>query len=272
MDHMNPKQNLPKDTPITTWRQFTAQIRLKGRSMLKTLDAFPNAVLVTGCQRSGTTMLARIITQSEGMVNYWVGPDDELDAALILCGHTPVPSPGRYCFQTTYVDEYYQEYYTHEGNYKIIWVLRNPYSVVTSLLYNWKPRSLDGTFKRIGVGELSGLDAMLYRLIGIKAISRTQRACAVYKAKTLQLFELFDAFGPEKILIVDYDELVLQKETVLPNIYAFIALDYDPAYQEQIHRKSVTKKSRLNKKESRIIQRIAEPIYEKALLLKKTNQ
>ena len=86
--------NQPKKPRITTWRQFTAQIRSKGHGLLKTLDDFPNAVLVTGCQRSGTTMMSRIITQSEGMVDYWTGPDDELDAALILSGsnHRPVPA------------------------------------------------------------------------------------------------------------------------------------------------------------------------------------
>jgi len=253
---------------INTWQQFTAIIRSKGCNLLKKLDDFPGAVLVSGCQRSGTTMLARIITQSKGMVNYWFGPDDELDAALILSGYTTPPSQGRYCFQTTYLDECYHEYYEHEGNFKIIWLIRNPYSVVYSLLYNWSPSALDGTFQKCAAHQLTGLDGYLYQLIGLRSISRTRRACELYKAKTLQLFELFDSFGNDKLFIVDYDELVLQKDKLLPQIYYNIDLAYTPEYSQQIHSKSVDKKSKLSTKEKKLIKSIAEPIYEKALVIK----
>jgi len=261
------KITIPK-TEITTWAQFTAAVRAQGCQLLKRLDNFPNAVLVTGCQRSGTTMLARIITQSEGMINYWFGPDDELDAALILAGVVDAPAPGRYCFQTTYVDECYPEYYEHPGDYKIIWMIRNPYSVVYSLLYNWAPASLDGTFQKCGAQQLTGANAYLYRLIGLPAVSRVRRACLLYKAKTLQLLELFQAFGPERILIVDYDELVTRKEQILPQIYQYIDLGYNDTYCEQIHRQSIDKKSKLSQKEKEQIRRIAEPLYREALALK----
>jgi hypothetical protein len=195
---MNPSQIAQTKTPIRNWRQFTAHVRNTENKLLKTLDQFQNAVLVTGCQRSGTTMLSRIIFQSEGMVNYWQGRDDELDAALILAGRKPVSVPGRYCFQTTYVNEQYVEYYEHSGDFKIIWVLRNPFSVVCSLLYNWAPRSLDGTFMRFAFGELKGLNSTLYNMFGLKAVSRVRRANSLYIAKTRQLIELFGVFGGEK--------------------------------------------------------------------------
>ena len=227
---MNSPQLDLNNIAIDTWKQFTSKIRSKGCNLLKTLDEFQGAVLVTGCQRSGTTMLARIITQSDGMTNYWVGSDDELDAALILAGVNPHLSSGRYCFQTTYVDECYREYFEHKGDYKIIWVLRNPFSVVYSLLYNWAPSALDGTFSKCAAQGLKGFDARLYKLIGHKSISRARRACELYKAKTLQLFELLDTFGTEKVFIVDYDELVLHKEIVLPKIFQYINLECNPLY------------------------------------------
>ena len=264
--------NLPNTanppTAITTWAQFTARVRSRGCQLLKRLDDFPDAVLVTGCQRSGTTMLARIITQSEGMVNYWFGPDDELDAALILSGEVPAPAPGRYCFQTTYVDECYREYYEHQGAYKIIWMIRNPYSVVYSLLYNWSPAALDGTFQKCAAQQLRGADAYLYRLIGLQAVSRVRRACLLYKAKTLQLLELYQTFGSERILIVDYDELVTRKDQVLPQIYNYINLNYNSDYSAQIHSQSIDKKSKLSSKEKQQIRNIAAPLYEAALRLK----
>jgi len=266
--HPPPFNNIP----INTWKQFTSIVRSKGCNLLKFLDKFRDAVLVAGCQRSGTTMLARIITQSEGMTNYWFGPDDELDAALILSGYVTPPSSGRYCFQTTYVDECYCEYYEHTGSYKIIWLIRNPYSVVYSLLYNWAPASLDGTFEKFAVQQLTGLDARLYHLLGVRSINRTRRACELYKAKTLQLFELYNAFGAEKILVVDYDELALQKTSLLPKIYQYINLEYNTQYSQKIHNKSLDKKSKLSKKEKTLIRNIAEPIYKKALALKNNQQ
>lgn len=265
---MNPSNFTQTETPIQTWPQFTAQIRDTDCKLLKTLDQFQHAVLVTGCQRSGTTMLSRIIFQSEGMVNYWQGHDDELDAALILAGCNPAPMPGRYCFQTTYVDEHYVEYYEHSGEYKMIWMLRNPFSVVCSLLYNWKPRSLDGTFKSCAAGEINGLDTTLYHYFGVKAISRIHKACYLFIAKTRQLIELYKVFGGAKILTVDYDELALHKESVLPKIYQFIDLPYKAEYHTDIHQDSVHKKSRLTEKEIRVIRHMAEPIYETALKLK----
>ena len=265
---MKQPQTPKTSTKITTWPQFTASIRSRGCQLLKRLDDFPNAVLVTGCQRSGTTMLARIITQSEGMINYWFGPDDELDAALILSGEVDAPTPGRYCFQTTYLDECYHEYYEHTGDYKIIWMIRNPYSVVYSLLYNWSPASLDGTFQKCAAQQLTGADAYLYRLIGLQAVRRVRRACLLYKAKTRQLLELFQSLGSERILIVDYDELVTHKDQVLPQIYNYIDLDYNSGYSAQIHSQSIDKKSQLSPKEKQQIHRIAEPLYKEALMLK----
>lgn len=266
---MSDQQTDLRETPIQTWEAFTSNVRTKGCNLLKNLDEFSNAVLVTGCQRSGTTMLARILTKSEGMVNYWFGPDDELDAALILAGYVAPPGPGRYCFQTTYLDECYREYYDHSGDYKIIWLIRNPYSVVYSLLYNWPSSALDGTFEKSAASQLKGLDAMLYRWLGLRSINRTRRACELYKTKTRQLFELFEAFGSEKILIVDYDELVLKKTEILPSVYQYIDLDYNNRYCEQIHSQSVDKKSKLSYREIKQIKSIAEPIYQKALILKK---
>jgi hypothetical protein len=68
--------------------------------------------------------------------------------------------------------------------------------------------------------------------------------------------------------VVDYDELVLNKESILPKIYQFIDLPYNPVYHSKIHQDSIQKKSRLTDKEIRIIRHMAQPIYEKALLLK----
>jgi hypothetical protein len=215
-------------------------------------------------------MLARIITQSAGMTNYWFGKDDELDAALILSGYVAHAPRGRYCFQTTYLDECYQEYYEHHAPFKIIWVIRNPYSVVTSLMYNWRPSSLSSTFSSCGAELLGGVEKKIYSIGGAKWVSRPRQASLLYKAKTLQLFELVEKLGPEKVFVVDYDELVLDSDMILRQIYQFVDLDYDPAYAGKIHSKSLDKKSRLTEREKMIVKNIAEPVYQKAQSLKST--
>ncbi len=255
-----------------TWPQFKQATLTKECKLLKRLDEFPNAVLVTGCQRSGTTMLSRIITQSEGMVNYYFGPDDELDAALILSGlvkHTP---QGRYCFQTTYLDQCYREYYEHGDSFKIIWVLRNPYSTIYSLLYNWTPRALDNTFSHFAAPSLTGPDKLAYKLRGLKGVSRVKRAASIYNSKLSQLVELHAKLGVNRIQVVDYDDLVLNKTTLLPKLYHFIELDYHPAYAEKIHSRSLKKSSGLSEQEHNTIQHLCEASYLQAKELVDTEQ
>ncbi len=252
-------------TPTTiTWPQFKQATLAKECNLLKRLDEFPNSILVTGCQRSGTTMLSRIITGSKGMVNYYFGPDDELDAALILAGmvqHTP---QGRYCFQTTYLDQCYREYYQHGSAFKIIWVLRNPFSTIYSLLYNWPSRALDNTFKSFAAPSLGGPDKLAYKLLGLKGVSRVKRAASIYNSKLTQLFELHAKLGVTRIQVVDYDDLVLNKTTLLPKLYRFIELDYQPAYADKIHSKSLKKSSGLSEQEHKTIQRLCEASYLRA--------
>lgn len=250
-------------TSANSWPQFR-QIVSGECKLLKELDKFPNSVLVAGCQRSGTTMLSRIITESDGMVNYRFGTDDELDAALILSGYVDHQPHGRYCFQTTYVDQCYHEYFEHKGEFKIIWVLRNPFSVVYSLLYNWAPTALESTVRHCGAHLLTGMDKWLYKLFGVATITRVKRACLLYNAKNSQLFELVPTLGPEKIMVVDYDDLVTRKHVILPQVFRFIDLDYRTDYADKIHSNSLDKALRLSDKETAMVKTLSIPIYLRA--------
>ncbi len=249
---------------ITTWNQFDKVVRSEGCKLLKRLDEFPNSTLVTGCQRSGTTTLARTITQSDGMVNYWFGPDDELDGALILSGYVDHEPLGRYCFQTTYINECYHEYYDHPNGHKIVWVLRNPFSVVYSMLFNWYDYGLNGLFGACGVPRLTGTDAWLYRLLGVQGVNRLRRACWAYNGKTSQLFDLQQHLAQDALMVVEYDDLVTRKEVVLPAIYDFINLKYQYKYADKIHAKSLSKADRLDRREAATIRSLCQPVYDKA--------
>ncbi len=256
-----------KFNKIDTWKKFAKIIRSKGCFLLKELKKFPNSILVTGCQRSGTTMLSRIITESEGMFNYWFGKDDELAAALILSGYVKHEPQGRYCFQTTYLNECYYEYFNYvDFPIKIIWMLRNPYSVVYSMVYNWSSFALNELFLACGAHLLDEKykQKWLYKIFGISSISKFLKACYAYVGKTSQIFELVEKFKNDKLMIIDYDDLVKNKEELLPMIYNFIDLKYKPKYAKKIHTKSLNKAQKLNDKQKELINKICIPIYIKA--------
>ena len=209
-------------------------------------------------------MLVRIITTSAGMVDYSQGVDDELDAALILSGYEQHTPRGRYCFQTTYLNECYQEYFSHRSRYKIVWMLRNPYSVVYSLVYNWRRFALNELFVSCGLELLSGRPKKLYDHLGLIAVSRLQRACLSYTAKISQVFHIVEGLGASNVLVVDYDELVQKKTHVLPMIYDFIGLPCKPSYLDMISDRSLYKARRLSRREQALIGTLCLSTYQKA--------
>ena len=246
---------------ITSWKQFRKQVRNNNDKLLTYLEKFPNSILVSGCQRSGTTILSRIITQSEGMVNYWVEKDDELDAAVILSGKSIHSlKKGRYCFQTTYLNENYTEYFDHMKTNRLIWVIRNPYSVVYSMLYNWSKFALNELFAYCGASMLSGVAKKIYEMIGLIGVKPIKKACLSYNSKNQQLFNLQDKISKDKILVINYEDLVDNPET-LKSVFMFADLKYKDEYYNKINMKSVQKANRLNKKQKEVIEKICMPFY-----------
>lgn len=245
---------------ITNWRQFR-KVTANNKQLLKTLDKFPNSILVAGCQRSGTTMVSRIITESEGMTNYWFGSDDELSAALILSGLVKHEPQGRYCFQTTYLDDHYREYFDHADKFKLVWLLRNPFSVAYSLMYNWRQEALENTFRHCGSQLLHSSQKWKYQLFGNRAVSRVTKACLLYNHKITQLFELNEYLGQDQLIIIDYDDLVLNREAALQRLFKFIDVTFHPEYALKIHQNSLQKSDLLSEEEQKTITVLSEPNY-----------
>jgi hypothetical protein len=252
-------QTMSRNTPIRSWGQFDRKIRFSGCKLLGELDRFGNSILVAGCQRSGTTALSRLLTESKGMVKFQFGRDDELDAAQILSGWVPYPSNGRFCFQTTYLNDSYPEYCEHT-NYKLIWVLRNPHSVIYSMLHNWKRGALNRLFRHCGQEHLSESENWKYEHMGAWAINRLRKACLSYNAKISQTATLISNLGRDRIMVIDYDELINNK-VILPKIYSFASLQYREEYLSRLHTKSLTKSDNFSDKESKIIESVCMPFY-----------
>lgn len=224
------KRNLSQNKPpsnITNWRQFEKKVRGSNKKLLQELPNFADSILVTGCQRSGTTIMARIFTQSENMVNYGYGFDDELDAALILSGLEPHPHQGRYCFQTTYLNDQYRDYLTIPESVKIVWVLRNPFDVVNSMLNHWSALALWDLY--IQCGQTTKISPLLF------PFNRLEVACAAYCGKISQLLELAPILPDNKLLVVNYEDLIEKGDLILPDIFTFADLEYIPSYASKLH-------------------------------------
>jgi len=245
---------------IKSWAQFDRKIRFKKDKLLGELDRFHNCILVAGCQRSGTTALSRLITASDGMTQFQFGLDDELDAAQILSGWIMYPSGGRFCFQTTYLNDSFPEYFEH-ANYKLIWVLRNPSSVIYSMLHNWKTGALNRLFRHCGQEFLDRAERWKYEKLGAFAIPRLRRACLSYNAKISQTATLVNKLGSDRIMIIDYDDLIRNKRHILPKLYDFMNLNYREEYLSKLHEKSLSKSDKFTSREARIIDSVCVPFY-----------
>jgi hypothetical protein len=248
--------------PINTWAAFHTIVKQPGRPLLAALGSYSDPIFVAGCQRSGTTALARLLKRAHGMVDHTFGHDDELDAALLLSGHVSRDTSGRFCFQTTYLNDRVHEYFEH-SNFRLIWMLREPRSVVYSMLHNWKRGALNRLYDACGAEVLSKVkpDAALGSWLGP---SRLDKACASYVAKTAQTFELVERLGA-RIAVVGYDELVARKEELLPRLCEFAGVQYEPRLGDKLHARSVDKRDRLGARITQYVDGFCREVYERSL-------
>ena len=247
---------------IRNWKQFARRVRSNGCRLLSELDRFPDAVLVTGCQRSGTTMLARTIARSPSISTYHITKDDELDAALILSGYVDYPSRGRYCFQTTYVNECYGEYYEKLADQSMIWLIRNPYSVVYSMCVNW------GSFAREELYRACGAPVAAPSLKGgfwaRRLARRVMKACSAYNGKYRQLFELYERMPRGRLCVLDYDQLIYRKHDVVRGLFDRLGLAYVPGIEGEVHSNSAAKADRLAPEMTAYVEKTCATSYERA--------
>jgi len=252
--------------PIRSWAAFHSVVKQPDRRLLTKLDDYMAPILVAGCQRSGTTALARLLKRAAGIVDHAFGHDDELDGALLLAGHATLALDGRQCFQTTYLNDRYPEYFEHD-NFKLIWMLREPRSVVYSMLNNWKRGALNRLFDACGAevfAQTGGGQPFNSSWLGP---SRLAKACASYVAKTAQTFTLAERLG-ERMAVIDYDELVAHKHTMLPKLCAFVDVPYGTHLADALHDRSVNKRNRLGDRDAEHVDRFCLNVYTKAQALR----
>jgi hypothetical protein len=248
--------------PVHSWADFNSVVKPE-RELLGRLDDYDDSVLVAGCQRSGTTAVARLFKRVDGIADYGFGPDDELDGALLLAGYVDRLANGRHCFQTTYLNDRFPEYFDHEG-FRLVWMLREPRSVVYSMLHNWGRGALNRLFEACGEAKLDKdrPRSLLKEWIGP---SRLDKACASYIAKTEQTRMLREKLG-DRMAVIDYDDLVSHKDVLLPQLCAFVDVPYERDLTRQLHGKSVRNGNRLSDWESDYVDNLCGAAYRAARL------
>ena len=248
-----------------TWQRFHRGVRRDGTPLLQNLERYPRCVLVAGCQRSGTTMLTRLIAGAAGFTRLELTADDELDAALALAGLIDLPQERRYCFQTTYLNERFGEYRVMRSDQRLIWVLRNPYSVVYSMLHNWRRFGLNELYRGCGVQTTTSARLRRSGMMWPFGPSRIEKACLAYRGKVAQILEIRRLLRPEQLLTVDYDNLIALPHEWLPRIFAFAEAQYDATYAREVRVDSLKKADRLSASARRLVEQFALPTYRECI-------
>jgi len=210
-------------------------------------------------------MLTRVIASSKGFVRLALTNDDELDAALALSGKIDLPKGNRYCFQTTYLNERYIEYQRIDSTTKLIWVVRDPESVVYSMLYNWKRFALNEVYVGCGAPQTNVPRLRRHWAPWPVGPSRLERACYSYVGKCAQLEEIREWLSHKNLLVVHYDSLVRAPEKWLPVIFQFVHEPFDTSYANGLSQASLINKTLLTPAQIRRVQDIAKPAYLKCM-------
>ena len=239
---------------VMSWSDFDEIVAAQGRPLLARLDEFEDCLLVAGCAGTGTTAIARLFKRASGIVDHGFGHDDELDGALLLAGQAERIEDGRHCFQTTYLDDRFREYFEHD-DFRLIWILREPMSVVGAMLNSWKRSALDRLLPAGGGRPYP--EALPRRVAGA---SRLDKACAAYAEGVLRTLEIAAQLRG-RVAIVDYDELAAQRARLLPELCAFAGTPFDRRLLSHLHGKSVHKGHALAGWEAARIAELAAPPY-----------
>ncbi|HEX5049939.1 MAG TPA: hypothetical protein VFX89_22690 [Gammaproteobacteria bacterium] len=246
---------------ITSWADFDELVALPGRPLLARLDDFEDSLLVAGCAGSGTTAIARLFKRTDGLADHAFGHDDELDGALLLAGYVERFDDRRHCFQTSYLGDRFREYFEHP-DFRLVWIVREPATVVSAMLNAWKRAALDRLLPPGGgrpYPETTGRSLS-------SGVSRLDRACAAYAESIARTFEIAARLGP-RAAIVDYDELAAHRAQLLPQLCAFAGTPFDRRHLCHLHGKSVHTAHTLAKWEAARVAELAAPAYRRARAL-----
>ena len=250
---------------LHSWEAFDRHVRQPGIELLGHLDRYPDSILVAGCQRSQTTAVTDILSRSFRMNFHPQSPDAERDAGLILAGFYTQPSAA-YCFQTTYLNERYREYFDH-SKFKLIWVIRRPVPTVRSMLHHWRSSSLNRLYASVGHDHLDKVGGADARPWSRNWVSPLKKACTSYIGKVSQTSEIYSVLGPDRMMVIDCDDIAQDPHAVFSNVFGFLQRKPSVDCVGQ-WRKSGSAGGGLSEPQERFIQNVCADVYETAIAQK----
>ncbi len=197
-------------------------------------------------------MLTEVLTSSPGFGDIVHNGDRELAGALLLAGAGGrLARSGRQCFQTTYLNERYDEYLAQPGPFRLVWLIRDPASVVYSMLYNWSRYALNEVFS--GCVRHRGQSARAFT-------SAARRACLCYNAKNDQILELVSS-GRIDATVVDYGDLVTAPERTFRKLCSRLDILYEPKVLGPVSPRSTEKAAALPRRTTDLVAELCGGSY-----------
>lgn len=217
-------------------------------------EKFP--VFIVGSNRSGTQMVCEAIGKS---LHGWDYPENEANIAfkdfqlradwiiksLIRLSPAPVISFGN-ILDSQFTDDLLSRF---EGS-KAIWVYRRYEDAANSSVNKWSNHFKDDIIRWVAHGELGKLGARgnrisnttenLIRKLYRENISNEDGACLYWYMRNHLYFDLKLHADP-RVLIVQYEHTVLNKEEAFQRIFDFLGCPYESAVIDDIFASSVGK-------------------------------
>jgi len=185
-------------------------------------------IFIFGCQRSGTTLLYMLLSSHPSVFGY---NEDELSMdfpRLEIILHSAIQ--GRYsCYKLptkTPELKIIQDEYKHS---KILWIIRHPYSVVSSMRSLIIPRTGENWLKTNGKAELTRHSKMFPEIndMDVENLDEITLGAYIYKFKILA-FQKYEEKGLN-IFLVKFEDLVSDVYKTLRPIMMGIGLGWDDA-------------------------------------------
>src|ERR1044071_73862 len=190
-----------------------------------------SVVLVTGCQRSGTTWMRKLLAEA------WPGAvapkEQEVCAYLVAGAELPAPEARVQVLQTTFANVYVESFLRLPPAVPVIVMARNPFSVCRSLVHNWDSLSIEHAHRIGEVGHIA-LD---------REIDQWRAAVNIYVQSMRAGRELL-ARRSERARRVLFDDVVGDVPAALHTPSGFIGRPLEPASVRTVANPEVTDKQR----------------------------
>lgn len=248
--------NVGMDTVIRRSRFFLERGRKwlrRRRTQHPTMEKFP--VFIVGSNRSGTQMVCEAIGKSPHGWNY---RESEFSIAfnsfhlradwLIrwLIRHAPAPLVS---FGSILDSQSTDELLSHFEGARAIWIYRRYQDAANSSVHKWGSHLKDlvhwvarGEPERLGARG-TRISADTVRLFGdlFNRDLSNEDGASLYWYMRNQLYFDLNLHRDPRVLIVQYEDTVLNKEKAFQRIFGFLGFPYDPAVIDGIFGSSVGK-------------------------------